>query len=431
MRNLTLLCFLAAACGGSSSSIDGGSEQVDATRGGDAPDAPDAQLGARPHPQYPPLDLDTLPGTGGGAIGPYTPPTLPTTTRSVTVSSTGPQAAADMLSECQGGGVEVTVPNEAGALGAVNIGDADDCDVIFGNEVTMSLLVLGSLPGPMHAPVHRLRIRGGQVGNLLVLGDSSDVVLDGVVINNGVQEPVNRSGSGIYMPEANGMPVRRFVMVNSIIRLFPVDVGGGVVDGTAYLAGNAEDVMFANNNIVTSGNRNSWGFRIGGGSNTLLVDNTVRVSFHKLVRMNDNPVDYVYIKGGTWMRESTLTAGGDLNNDSFTQLSGSSVDNVFIHDPTVYLLADAPVSFGMTGDAIQSGKSWESRRIQWHALNDTVISDSRLTNMESYCTDGASCDYGLGSHSYSYEVGLVLPPNPWRDLPGIEENNPDNQPVAQ
>ena len=33
-----------------------------------------------------------------------------------------------------------------------------------------------------------------------------------------------------------------------------------------------------------------------------------------------------------------LSSSGTLNNDAFAQLSGSTTDNVYIHDPEVYLL---------------------------------------------------------------------------------------------
>ena len=193
--------------------------------------------------------------------------------------------------------------------------------------------------------------------------------------------------------------------------------------------GGVQDLMFANNNIVTAGNRNSWGFRLSGGDNVLLVDNAVRVSFHKLVRMNDAPVDYVVIRGGTWMRESTAAAGGAVPNDSFQQLSGSTVDHVYVQDLDVYTLVDSPVGFGMTGDAVQAGRSWEARRIAWHALNSDVVSDAHLTQIEGFCTAGASCDYGAGTHTYDYDPALAFPANPWRDLPGFDDDDPDARPI--
>ncbi|MBW2532083.1 MAG: hypothetical protein JRI55_11395 [Deltaproteobacteria bacterium] len=415
------------ATGGSATTSDAGSGGNGGTGGSDA------GTGARPHPQYPALDLAELPGDGGGALGPYEPPALPDTDRTVTVSSTGTQAARDLEQACATPGTAVEVPDAAGRIGVVNIGDVDDCDVQLGADVIVDTLVVGSLPGPTHAPAHRIRVRGGQIGSMLVRGGSSDLVFDGVTVNNGVQPAASRNGTGMYLPSGDNPDdvVDRFVFVNSFIRMLPVDAGtGGDIDGTAYLSGNARNILFANNNIVTAGNRNSWGFRFSGGHNILLVDNTVRVSFHKLVRMNDEPVDYVAILGGTWMREATLTAGGALLNDSFAQLSGSTTDHVYVHDPVVYLLADASVSFGMTSDDVQAGRSWEARRIEWHALNDTVISDDILSTREGHCVAGASCDYGVGTHSYDYDAALTFPANPWRDLPTFDNDYPDSLPVV-
>jgi hypothetical protein len=415
------LCVVAVAgCGD-----DGGAPSSDAaTSGGDA--AP----GARPHPNYPSLDLDTLPGTGGGALGPYTPPTLPATTRSVTVTSTGSTARDDLQTACQAPGTAVSVPAAAGRIGVVNLGDVSDCDVSLASAVIIDTLVIGSLPGPMEAPAHRIRIRGGQVGSMLVIGGSSDLVFDGVAFDNGVVPSGSRTGTAMYMPTGSDPAdvVERVVVVNSIIRMVGVAAGNGDIDGTAYLGARTRDLMFANNNIVTAGNRNSWGFRLSGADNTLLVDNTVRVSFHKLVRMNDAPVDYVYIKGGTWMRESTLTSSGMLLNDSFAQI-GSTTDQVYIHEPAVYLLPDAPVSFGMTFDPMQSGKRWEARRIRWFARSAGVIDDARLMSLAGGCVSGATCDYGIGTHAYSYDASLALPAAPWRDLPAFTNDDPTARPV--
>ena len=390
-------------------------------------------MAGNPHPLYPALDLDTLPGDGGAVSGPYEPPMLPTTTNVVTVAVTGTAARDALESACGTPGTAVEVPSSAGAIGVVNIGNMEDCDITLGEGVVVEFMVVGSLVGPMHAPAHRIRIRGGQLGGLFVIGGSSDIVFDGVAINNGAVPSAVRSSTAIYMPEGPtpGVDiVERFAVVNSFIRMVAVDAGGGNFDGTAYLAGNARNVFFANNNIVTAGNRNSWGFRLSGGDNTLIVDNTARVSFHKLVRMNDAPVDYVYIKNGVWMREATLTSGGMLINDSFTQLSGSTTDRVYVHDPEVHLLPDSGVTFGASFDPAQAGRIWEARNIAWHALGPQVVEDAGLQSLQDSCTDlGGLCDYGVGTHTYNYNPALQLPTDPWRDLPTFADDDPDNLPV--
>lgn len=159
-------------------------------------------------------------------------------------------------------------------------------------------------------------------------------MFDGVIINNGVRPPDQRTGTAIYLiDDGQGGIVERIAFINSIIRMVAtLPTPEGDTDGCAYLAGNARDVLFANNNVMTAGNRNSWGFRISGGENYIFIDNSVRVSFHKLIRMNDGPVDYVYVKNGLWMREATLTSGGLELNDSFAQLGDLGTDNVYIHD---------------------------------------------------------------------------------------------------
>ncbi len=389
------------------------------------------EAGAIPHPLYPALDLATLPGEGGAASGPYAAPMLPCTQRSVTVAGIGVAAREQLQSECGTAGSAVLVPSAAGRIGVVNLGLVDDCDITLGSDVVIDFLVIGSLPGPTHAPSHRIRIRGGQIGSLMVVGPSSDIVFDGVAINNGAVPSGIRSGTAIYLPPGPGPDdvVDRFAVVNSFIRLVAV-ASGGDLDGTAFLGARARNQFFANNNIVTDGNRNSWAFRLSGGDNVIIVDNSIRVSFHKLVRMNDDPVDYVYIKGGIWMREATPSSGGLLLNDSFAQLSGSTTDRVYIHDPVVYLLPSAPVSFGAVNEAVQAGRSWQARRIAWHALDASVISDARLQSLQDLCIGvGGLCDYGVGSHSYHYAPALVFPVEPWRDLPTFANDDPDALPI--
>jgi hypothetical protein len=409
-----------AACGG------GGETHRDGALA-DAGDSEtvDAAPGVRPHPLYPALDLDTLPGPGGAASGAYLPPALPTTTRNVTVTTTGTQARADLQAACQTEGTAVEVPSSAGRIGSLDLGNSTDCDISLGEGVIIDQLFLGHLPGPTTAPIQRVRIRGGQIGSVLVDPGSTDIVLDGVIINNAVLPPGARNSTGIYLVNN----VARFAVVNSIIRLIAVPAAGGDTDGCAYLAGTSRDIFFANNNVVTDGNHNSWGFRISGGDNFLAVDNTVRVSFHKLVRMNDGPVDYVYVKGGTWMREATLTAGGAELNDTFQQLEDLGTDDVYIHDVAIHLESTQPAGFGATSGPGQVGKLWQARRLHWHAANESVVSDATLTAYQSSCATGATCDYGIGTHQYSY-APPVLPTTAWRSLPAIAIDDPDQQPIT-
>ncbi len=355
------------------------------------------------HPLYPALDLDTLPGEGGAASGPYEVPELPRAGREVTAMT-----AQELEAACVSGPAHVTVPDAAGRLGIANLGGYDDCDVDLGRNVELDWLVIGSLRGPMIAPVSRVRVRGGRLGGVYVEAGSTDVVLDGVIIDNTVAPEGSRQNTAIQV-----RAIDRFAVVNSTIRMEAIDVGDGVRDGCAYLGAGARNVLFANDNVVTAGNRNSWGFRIGGGENYLFVDLSVRVSFHKLVRMNDEPVDYVLIRGGTWMREATRTVDGNEPNDSFAQL-GSTTDHVYVQDLDVYLLPPAPVAFGMSTAAEQAGRSWEARRVHWHARSEEAVSDAWLSQAEGFCAPGATCDYGVGTHTYTYDPGLALPSSPWR-----------------
>lgn len=421
-----------AATGGASdpdTSGDGSESESTDESGTDTADPP----AACPHPLYAGLDLCELPGPGGGdSCGPYEVPTLPSTTRAITIDSTGTQAALDALEACGTPGTAVEIPNGAGRIGALTLGGVEDCDITLGHDVVVDFLVFGQLPGPMRAPSHRVRVRGGHIGSVWSAPDSSDIVLDGVTIDNGVIPTSERNNSGIVLhSDGPGSVVDRFAVVNSIVRAVEGEPDEqGATDGIGYLGARSQNILFANNNIVTAGNHNSWGFRVGGGCNVLLVDNSVRVSFHKLVRFNDADTDYVYIRGGTWMREFTVDPFGNPNNDAFKELGGDwRTDHVYIHDLSVYLLAPEPVAFGASANTGNADSTWETRGIAWHALDETVVSDAYLTEHEGYCTPGASCDYGVGTNSYGYDPALSFPADPWRQLPTLPISDPDDLPI--
>jgi hypothetical protein len=96
----------------------------------------------------------------------------------------------------------VTVPDAAGRIGILDFGNVSDCDITLGAAVIADLVYVGHLPGPQIAPSHRIRIRGGQIGSIMVDPGSSDIVFDGVVVNNGVMPPAQRSGTAIYSPSS-------------------------------------------------------------------------------------------------------------------------------------------------------------------------------------------------------------------------------------
>lgn len=387
-----------------------------------------------PHPLYPALDLCALPGEGGGSCGGYESPTLPTTRRSVTIQSSGTQAADDLLEACSTPGTAVEVPNSAGHLPVISLGGVDDCDVLLGDAVTTDILIIGNLPGPTLAPSHRVRIRGGKLATVAVFEETTDLTFDGVVIDNGFRPTAERVNKGVvlYSGEAADSVVNRFAVVNSIIRAVegpPTE--GGSTHGFAYIGSRARNVLFANNNVVTAGNHDSWGFRVGGGCNALFVDNSVRVSFHKFIRFNDNDTDYAYVRGGIWMRESTLNPQGIDPADTFTELQGDhSTNHVYIHDPEIYMLATGLFSFGAAANRENAGSNWEVRNIQWHATSAELVNDEVLSQFEENCAAGAACDYGIGSHTYDYDPALALPENPWRQLPTLSPSDPDQLPIT-
>jgi len=397
-------------------------ERSDAQVGSDAGDRVDGgEQAGRPHPLYPALDLDTLPGDGGGSSGPYQTPALPITSRTVTVDYGGFQAQADVTAACQVAGTAVVIPNAAGRIPGLDLGSIDDCDISLGADVFVDCLVLGDPQAP--GPVHRVRVRGGQLGSVVVAHHSTDVVFDGVVVNSALIDPVVRSSRGVYLLG----DVDRFAFVSSVIRMAPTMAIEASSDGNAFLAHNSRNVFFANNNIATAGNRDSSGFDIRGGQNYVIVDNSVRVSFDAFVRLAGQGEDYVYIKGGTFMREATLNAAGQELNHSFVQNTAYGSEQVFVHDPIAYLLPAQRVSFGSAPvTSSEPAGSWQVRRITWHARSASVVSDRIL---QDQCFFSSPCDYGLGGHTYVYDEDVVFPASPWRELPSIADGDPDHQPT--
>jgi hypothetical protein len=426
---LASVLFACSGCG------DDGPARDDAAVRDAAADATlDGPPGSRPHPLYPALDLDELPAPGGAPDAPYLPPALPATTRAITIAGTGAEAGRAIQTAGAIAGTAVTVPDAAGNLGTVFLGNVTDCDLTLGPAVVINILYLGHLNTPEIAPVHRVRVRGGQLGQLLVDPGTTDVVLDGVVINNAVVAPAFRAGTGIFLigdRTGAGPVVDRFAVVRSIVRMMPVEPGApGATDGAAFLGQGARNVFFADDNLVTAGNRNSWGFLIGGGRNQLFVDLTVRVSADKLIRVEDAAFDYLWVRGGTWMRQATPAVGGSVPSDTFAQRDDRGTDHVFLHDASVYLLPDAPPAFGASLGFGQAGKRWEARRLTWYARGAATISDDKLTAWAAACTPTAICDYGAGTHTYRYDPALALPASPWRDLPAFADDDPDHQPIA-
>jgi len=45
------------------------------------------------------------------------------------------------------------------------------------------------------------------------------------------------------------------------------------------------------------------------------------------------------------------------------------------------------------------------------------------------CDPAATCDYGGDTHSYDCDPGIAFPADPWRSLPGVEIDDPDDLPI--
>jgi hypothetical protein len=424
MRSLVAISMLASlvACGGDGGGGDGDGGVID------------APPGARPHPLYPALDLDTLPGSGGGAIGPYQPPTLPTTTRSVAITTVGPRPRATWRRPAPPPAPRSPSPTAPVASAPSIWATVDDCDLSLGAAVVIDLLYLGHLPGPTRAPSHRIRVRGGQLGAVVVDPQSTR----SGPRRRGHQQRRRAAGAA---RERGDLPDRRPGARRRLRRA----VRGDQLDHPhgrdrarrrrqprrLRLPGRRRPRRV----LRQQQHRHRRQPQLMGLPPERRRQRALRRQHRAGVVPQDDPherrpVDYVYVKGGTWMREATLTAGGLAINDSWAQLGDLGTDHVYLHDPTVWLASSEPVVFGASPGPGQAGKRWEARRIAWHARSAAVVSDAHLQGLADTCAASATCDYGFGTHRYTYDPALTLPTTAWRDLPTIALDDPDQQPIA-
>jgi hypothetical protein len=199
-------------------------------------------------------------------------PAAPVTTRQVTVHT-----QANFNTEAAVDGTEITI-GTGWSTGATVTGS--DIDIIVPAGITISHIQLGAWP--YEVPVDRLRVRGttlgehsgGRVGQFRDFELASDIIIDGVDINN---------ASGFSTAETNAC----FRCYGT--RYFIGNVRG--ISAGALWLGGAKHVFIANSNFYHGGATRAqvgvaegWGFRNTGGPFTIVDSQIAGTRYHN-VRM--------------------------------------------------------------------------------------------------------------------------------------------------
>jgi hypothetical protein len=248
---------------------------------------------ADPYPLYTSFDRNELPfHTAAGSWGaqvPFEAPTPPTTTRSVTVNTTG-----EFNTEAAVAGTAVTVGTSFSESSLVTV-NANDVDVIVPNGISIGGIMIGTFNGTARA---RIRVRkatadsrGGRIGEYRVQtcasGEHTDLIVDSV----------DNNGAGSFGNSAEDNMA--FVLNGS--RVFIHNVRA--LCGQALGFQDAKHVLIAlcslRSSAVdrTTANRNEgWCIR-GHGSPLVIVDSHLETTRYHVIRPNtyDNDNEYFYI----------------------------------------------------------------------------------------------------------------------------------------
>jgi hypothetical protein len=379
------------------------------------PDPP-TETAVDPHPLYPELDLAALPlyGTPGFS---YEPPALPRTTRSVTVAT---RAALEAECALDSGAVRIDVAADLLAEGTVTL-RGSDCEIALGSDVRIADLYLDATP-------QRIRVTGGQIGSVSNMGVTvSDLVFDGVTFNTGLVADPGRANMIFTLRN-----VSRLAVINSIGRAAPTvnTFNAGNIDGGVFYAQDTHDVLLANNNFACAdtATANGWFARIETGSNWLVVDNMVKVYFHKMIRLSDfhngagPQFDYLVVRGGTWMHTHYETMYDQMEH-------GGESDNVYIEGVSFHVDEETAhqVTFGAQLKE-QLTHRWHATDLHWHARSPSVVSDAVLAQREARARAGEDLQYRLGSPTYEYRPdGVIFPA--FRQIGAFADSDPEHLPA--
>ena len=67
-----------------------------------------------------------------------------------------------------------------------------------------------------------------------------------------------------------------------------------------------------------------------------------------------------------------------------------------------------------------------------HRLHSAIGAElaAARAQLEGFCDGvGALGDYGVGTHTFTFDDTIAFPADPWRDLPTFDDDDPDHLPV--
>ena len=342
-------------------------------------------------------------------------PTPPTITRDITITSTGTQAARDMEGFLATPGTRVTVPSGRGNISGIRLGGVTDGEIVMATDVIAGQVDLGTNPSFGLEATTRLKWSGGRPGRIRTQNDVNDIIFDGTIFDN------DSTQSDDMFFFIGGSNINRFGVFNSMVRLVrPAD------GDAAAMLGLCDNLMFANSNILTAApgpSNNSWGFRLAGCTNVAFVDVVPKIAGHKMIRFDSAPVTNVCVDGGIWMRELASNNDGDTFKEI---IATGGIDGVTLRNFDCYIEGGSQqIQIGRTFDSGGIG-SWSMSNINWFATDSSIVSDSILQTLQD-ADGGPNFDFGVGTHTYTYNNPNTLPSNPWNDLSAyMPESNPEN-----
>lgn len=390
--------------------------------------------GTDPYPLYTAFDRNELPfHTAAGSWGaqvPFQAPTPPTTTRQVTVTTTG-----QFNTEAAVAGTEVTVGADFAESSIVTI-NANDVDVIVPSGRSIGGLIFASHGGTGRS---RMRVRkatvdtrGGRVGEMrsasVATGQNTDIIIDSIDVNGcGDFGNAAENNMAFYLSGNTGQMALRVFIHN--VR---------AISGQATGFFHADHMLIANCSIRASGvdrttadRAEGWAYR-GGGTPSVIVDSQIETTRYHVLRPNTHGLanEYFYIARTVLMNLSESKIGW-LGNRLATPSTDEYWWAAWVKDCTIYSGADSTCNGSggtdsqlfslnsctysrITGNTIYSGgtgnaKTWALSNLT--SERNTAISNANASSLmisvgrAPLPADAHSSDADLATNTFSTLTG--------------------------
>lgn len=289
-----------------------------------------------PYPLYTSFDRNTVPwhtASGGyGASVPLQSPTLPATTRSVTVNTRG-----DFNTEAAVSGTQITIGTGWAASSGVATVNASDIDIIIPSGISIGCIEFGAFPRT--TAIARVRVRGstpgshsgGRMGQLKALpgtaGIYTDVVVDGIDLNGDSSFSTTETNTSFRCDV-----VRMAVLNSRVIAAGPTWLGG-----TSHLfIGNSNFYSGAATRAQV-GYDEGWAIRCNRGPITI-VDSRIQSTRYATLRPQSigNSGELFYIGGSSVVSVAEGRTAWVWNNLGLTSTTGQGglIENCNIYSHT-------------------------------------------------------------------------------------------------